>query len=195
MHPKLSPALLFSLLSITSITATFAQTLSANRFPACAQFCAYNIPTAGCVGTDDACLCTNIPYLTSIAACIGLDCTAAGVSTSADVFIADCNTSGVTLAMSKAEFVAAANGALSSAAPTRTTTVGEVASPTDASPTTSQAASETTKTTTTNAPQQTGSTGGGLSTSDKIALGVGIGFGIPAVIAAIATCWMCLRGR
>lgn len=33
--------------------------------------------------------------------------------------------------------------------------------------------------------------GSGYSTSDKIALGVGIGFGIPATIATI---FMCVRG-
>ncbi|KAK8851076.1 hypothetical protein PGQ11_013555 [Apiospora arundinis] len=35
--------------------------------------------------------------------------------------------------------------------------------------------------------------GGGLSRSDKIALGCGIGIGLPATLAALVTCWKSLR--
>jgi hypothetical protein len=43
-------------------------------------------------------------------------------------------------------------------------------------------------------PPPTGeSSRGGLSLSDKIALGVGIGFGLPATIAALLTCCFEMR--
>ncbi|KAK6829597.1 hypothetical protein PG987_010181 [Apiospora arundinis] len=37
--------------------------------------------------------------------------------------------------------------------------------------------------------------GGGLDRADKIALGCGIGIGLPATLAALVTCWKALRQR
>jgi hypothetical protein len=189
---RLRPLLVLLTLAITGLS----QNLNTYHFPICAQSCvAYVYPT-GCVLGDDSCTCINIPYLNEVAACIGLSCTAAGLDTSAAVFIYDCDASGTSFALSRDEFVAAGNGGAAAssfitvASPTSAMEAGPTAS--DASSMTTEKASETTKAVT---PKQTQSGGVGLSTSDKIALGVGIGFGVPTTIGVIVTCWMCLRGR
>lgn len=91
-----------------------AQNLNVYHFPVCAQTCAYDVYPTSCLQTDDSCICANIPYLNTIAHCIGLSCNAAGLAASADVFLADCAASEASFAMSKAQFVAAGNGAVAS---------------------------------------------------------------------------------
>ena len=177
-----------------------AQNLNVYHFPDCAQACANDIFPTGCLQTDDSCICANIPYLDTIANCIGLSCDETGLTASADVFLTDCAASGAEFAMSEAQFVAAGDGDQSAAsssavvaAPSSGFVTSTVEVPAAASSSTVEGATRTSAAPVPT-PTETGTGGGGkgFTLDQKIALGCGIGIGLPGTLATI---WMCLRQR
>ena len=209
MHSCRNRSTLLSLL----LPLALAQNLNVYHFPTCAQTCASDVYPTGCLQNDDSCICADISYLNTIAQCIGLSCDAADLTTSADVFITDCAASGVSLAMSEAEFVAAGDGdggggaaasssvaAASSGFVTSTVEAPVAASsltvgaPVAASSLTVEGATRTSAAPVpTGTGAATGGGGGGFTLDQKIALGCGIGIGLPGTLGTLWTCFF--RGR
>ncbi|PMD33222.1 hypothetical protein L207DRAFT_167981 [Hyaloscypha variabilis F] len=178
------------------------QSLSFSDYPACAQSClsylsgSTNCITPGITATEaNYCLCNDIPYLSAVAKCTYNNCGVSILDEMAQISVSNCASTGTPSALTVQEMID--EGLPSSVSSATSSTVARSES------TTSAAAPESTQTASiiVNGNGNTVGTSsggsncvdcnksGGISQSDKIALGIGIGFGIPSVIIGIVGIW------
>lgn len=147
--------------------------------------------SSGCSCPDSGgCLCYNNNFLFAVMAGVGSCCSNGEITNTAQIIIDDCNSDQTPALISFSELQDAGNAATSSSCAltglkTAVSTAQGTATPVSGGTPTSSGN-----------PASTGSAGDGgrYSTSDKIALGLGIGVGLPATIAALLTLWlMCIR--
>jgi hypothetical protein len=142
-----------------------------SNHPVCAQAqLESNIPSECDFGDSQACICNDIEYLTTAAEAIAQNCDCTEVALSASQAFIDCNMIGSPMVMSADEFVDAA-GCFDSRAYARA-----------AAPLPSYSAYA-------EPPATPGTTTSSDPKANKIALGVGLGIGIPSLIIAAATLW------
>lgn len=199
--------------------AVHAQTTTENCFGdygSCTQQVILPLFAAsGCLCSSASCSCSDETYLFGVMAQVGACCTFAELNDTAQTSVDNCIQDGSPSIVSFGELLDAGKAATASdctiaglatqkPSPTSSRTSSPAFSSATLAGTTESPAntafSSATSAVTTEAPTDptsspSGDNNGGYSTSDKIALGVGIGVGLPATIAAILTLWMmCIRG-
>ncbi|CZR55656.1 uncharacterized protein PAC_05544 [Phialocephala subalpina] len=181
-----------------------------NFYPACANTGCLSPLTAesGCDISNNECVCSNATLMTSMAGCIGKACSSTSISGTYSLYQTACSSNGgYSIALTSAQWEAAAgsgsgSGTVTSsiasssgstvvqvAGTSKTTSAGTTFStPVPSSADTSASSSTTAQNST---PSTTPSSGGGGFTEDqKIALGVGLGMGLPAIVlAAVGICY------
>ena len=166
-------------------------------YPTCAQpqlqdtapiDCDYGDEGGGAVESN-SCLCTDDNFLNAAALAIYNNCGCTDLVKSANAFISNCDETDTPAVLNTEEFVAAGDGGL----PTCSSGGTKSSSASDLSPTASAGGQ----------PSSTGSgsqdggneSGGGTPESNKIALGVGIGVGLPGAIAGLIGIYRCIERR
>ncbi len=154
-------------------------------YPACSQYMCllpdgYANP---CAHIGNLCICNNVTEIEGWAKCIGINCPG-DVAAVYSQAIANCRQNGgYNVAVSLQDFVAVAEGRKAvqsftpSAVPTATKRSTYLTTGTDGTPSTA-----------TESPtidSQPSSTGSRLSLSDNIALGVGLGVGLPSLVLSV----------
>jgi hypothetical protein len=200
IHFTILAVLLFcTRLTVTQNPATFW-----GFYPSCAvNLCLVPITTStGCEIKDNECVCTTASFVTSVAECLGQKCPDIVYSVYEQYSTACQDIGGYTIAISGSQWEAAASSAASSASPqsitvqgtglgTTTSALRVQQSPSSSNPNAAQPTTTTSTQPTTidSAPSSSstsdGSTSGGLTLDQKIALGVGIGIGVPSFIVAV----------
>jgi hypothetical protein len=122
-----------------------------------------------CDTKETGCLCGDVDLLNDLAACIGSNCSPSELSRSANDIRTDCANEGEQMAISVQEFIDAGNEGDSNS---EVTTAGD---------------SVTVGTLNLNAGNDSGT---GLTKDHKIALGVGIGFGLPTLFLGVLGLWI-----
>ncbi|KAE9380059.1 hypothetical protein N431DRAFT_448877 [Stipitochalara longipes BDJ] len=171
-------------------------------YPPCAQTCIANfISSTNCIApgatavSQNLCLCNDLPYLSAVAKCTYNECGSAILDDMAQISVSNCASTGTPSAFTVQQMID--EGLPSSAASAKSSSVAR------SDPTTSAAVPQGSPTAAivVNGNGNTIGTSsggnncvdcnknGGISQSDKIALGIGIGFGVPTVVIGIWGLW------
>ncbi|KAM7211761.1 hypothetical protein V8F06_012863 [Rhypophila decipiens] len=131
------------------------------------------------------CLCNNYEnWIANVAACVN-EQAPDDLVTVYDNIVAVCRGTGTPTLFSLDDFMAAAAAGTNTASVKTTSTTPSTGS--------SEAPPKQTETQTSTPEKESSGGDGGLTTSDKIAIGLGVPAGVFGVIGAVATWWMCRK--